>query len=79
MNEAKKLGQTMSLAPFMLSGPGNPSDILRKHEARMISRLAEEAHLSGRRFAGWPTIKVDSRIDPWSGGFLTLHMEVVTV
>ena len=44
--------------------PGLPSQILREIEAETIGRLARSVALSGRRFDGWPDVRLVSEHDP---------------
>jgi hypothetical protein len=44
--------------------PGLPSQIMREVEADVIGRLARSVALSGRRFDGWPEVKLVHERDP---------------
>lgn len=59
---ALKLGSKRVLAEHDFRAGGMaPSEILRRHEADLIAEMARMAHMDGRRFDGWPTLRLEER------------------
>lgn len=79
MSDTKTFGAMYEFSPFELRDhPSPPSQMLRDREARMVARMAEEVHLAGYRFDGWPKfeLKTDTFDGRFGSGRLALHGEV---
>lgn len=79
MTEKAKYSESrMITTRELVDRPGLPSQIFREIEADVIGRLARSVALSGRRFEGWPEVKLVGEYDQlYLRDTWRVHAEVV--
>lgn len=80
MSDEKRYSESRMVSLRELVGrAGRPSEILREIESEVIGRLARSVALSGRKFDGWPDVRLVTEDNMLARGFLDLRVHATVV